>query len=104
MKENQKNRIDSAITENDELALEISTAILNQIKLKLKVKVDDISSLTESKIASLSSSALKAKKLFDIVTPKTTSSPEDDEGFHRIMEMLDQVAAFKRDNPGFEFK
>ena len=102
MKENQKNRIDLAITENDELAMEISTAIMNQIKLMLKV--NNKSSLTESKMASLSSSALKAKKLFDNVTPKTTSSPEDDEGFHRIMEMLDQVEAFKRDNPGFEFK
>ena len=100
MKENQKNRIDSAITENDELAMEISTAIMNQIKHKFK----DKSSLTESKIASLSSSALKAKKLFDNVTPKTISAPEDNEGFHRIMEMLDQVEAFKRDNPGFEFK
>jgi hypothetical protein len=100
MKENQKCRIDLVITENDELAMEISTAIMHQIKHK----INDKSSLTESKIASLSSSALKAKKLFDNVTPKTISAPEDDEGFHRIMEILDQMEAFKRDNPGFEFK
>ena len=92
--------MDLAITENDELAMEISTAIMNQIKHKFKDKL----SLTESKIASLSSSALKAKKLFDTVTPKIISAPEDDEGFYRIMEMLDQMEAFKRDNPGFEFK
>jgi len=100
VKENQKNRIDLAITENDELEMEIGTSILNQINLKCK----DKNSLTLSEIASVMSSTLKAQKLLKNVTPKTTSSPEDDEGFHRIMEMLDQVAAFKRDNPGFEFK
>ena len=71
---------------------------------QIKHKINDKSSLTESIIASLSSSALKAKKLFDNVAPKTISAPEDDEGFHRIMEMLDQMEAFKRDTPGFEFK
>jgi uncharacterized membrane protein len=100
VEKNKKCRIDVAITENDELAMEISTAIMHQIKHK----INDKSSLTESKIASLSSSALKAKKLFDNVTPKTIPVPEDNEGFYRIMEMLDQMEAFKRDNPGFEFK
>ena len=100
MEKNQKCRIDIEITENDKLEMEIGTSILNQINLKCK----DKNSLTLSEIASVMSSTLKAQKLLKNVTPKTTSSPEDDEGFHRIMEMLDQVEAFKRDNPGFEFK
>jgi len=100
VEKNQKCRIDIEITENDKLEMEIGTSILNQINLKCK----DKNSLTLSEIASVMSSTLKAQKLLKNVTPKTTSSPEDDEGFHRMMEMLDQVAAFKRDNPGFEFK
>ena len=36
--------------------------------------------------------------------PVIAESDEDDnEGFRRTMEMLDQIAAFKRDTPGFEF-
>ena len=80
--------------------MEIGTSILNQINLKCK----DKNSLTLSEIASLLSSALKAQKLLKNITPKTISVPEDNEGFHRIMEMLDQMEAFKRDSPGFEFK
>ena len=100
MEKNQKCRIDIEITENDKVEMEIGTSILNQINLKCK----DKNSLTLSEIASVMSSTLKAQKLLGNVTSKTISAPEDDEGFHRIMEMLDQVAAFKRDNPGFEFK
>ena len=80
--------------------MEIGTSILNQINLKCK----DKNSLTLSEIASLLSSALKAQKLLKNITPKTISVPEDNECFHRIMEMLDQMEAFKRDSPGFEFK
>ena len=37
--------------------------------------------------------------------PAISESDEDDnEGFRRTMEMLDQIADFKRDNPGFDFK
>ena len=37
--------------------------------------------------------------------PAIAESDEDDnEGFRRAMEMLDQIADFKRDNPGFEFE
>ena len=37
--------------------------------------------------------------------PAIAESDEDDnEGFRRAMEMLDQIADFKRDNPGFDFK
>ena len=31
------------------------------------------------------------------------SDEDDNEGFRRTMEMLDQIAAFKRDTPGFDF-
>jgi|TARA_B110000503_G_C6760844_1_gene255381 alkyl sulfatase BDS1-like metallo-beta-lactamase superfamily hydrolase len=100
VEKNQKCRIDLEITENYKLEMEIGTSILNQINLKCK----DKNSLTLSEIASLLSSALKAQKLLKNITPKTISVPEDNEGFHRIMEMLDQMEAFKRDSPGFEFK
>ena len=100
MEKNQKCRIDLEITENYKLEMEIGTSILNQINLKCK----DKNSLTLSEIASLLSSALKAQKLLKNITPKTISVPEDNEGFHRIMEMLDRMEAFKRDSPGFEFK
>ena len=100
MENNQKCRIDLEITENYKLEMEIGTSILNQINLKCK----DKNSLTLSEIASLLSSALKAQKLLKNITHKTISVPEDNEGFHRIMEMLDQMEAFKRDSPGFEFK
>ena len=100
MEKNQKCRIDLEITENYKLEMEIGTSILNQINLKCK----DKNRLTLSEIASLLSSALKAQKLLKNITPKTISVPEDNEGFHRIMEMLDQMEAFKRDSPGFEFK
>ena len=37
--------------------------------------------------------------------PAITESDEDDnEGLRKAMEMLDQIADFKRDNPGFDFK
>ena len=37
--------------------------------------------------------------------PAIAESDEDDnEGFRRTMEMLDQIADFKRDNPEFDFK
>ena len=37
--------------------------------------------------------------------PEIAESDEDDnEGFRRAMEMLDQIADFKRGNPGFDFK
>ena len=37
--------------------------------------------------------------------PAIAESDEDDnEGFRKAMEMLDQIADFKRDNPGFDFK
>ena len=94
MKENKKYRTELEITENEELEMEIATAILNQIKLKLK----DDSSLTPSEIASLASSALKAQKLFKNVTPRLISSPEDTESFQRAMELLDEVADLKRRN------
>ena len=100
LKENKEYRTKLEITEIDELEREIATAILNQINHKFK----DKSNLTLSEIASLSSSALKAQKLKKNVTPRTISSPEENEHFHRIIEMLDQIKAFKRDNPGFEFK
>ena len=29
---------------------------------------------------------------------------DDNEAFRAAMDMLDQIAAFKRDTPGFEFK
>jgi hypothetical protein len=36
--------------------------------------------------------------------PAIAESGEDDnEGFRRALEMLDQIADFKRDNPGFDF-
>ena len=92
LKENKECRTKLEITEIDELEREIATAILNQIKLKLK----DENSLTPSEIASLASSALKAQKLFKNVTPKIISSPEDTESFQRAMELLDEVADLKR--------
>ena len=100
MEKNQKCRIDIEITENDKLEMEIGTSILNQINLKCK----DKNSLTLSEIASVMSSTLKAQKLLKNVTPKTTSSPEDNKSFYRAMEMLEQIEEFKRDTPGFEFK
>ena len=37
--------------------------------------------------------------------PAIAESDEDDnEGFRRAMEMLDQIADFKRDTPGFDFR
>ena len=37
--------------------------------------------------------------------PAIAESDEDDnEGFRKAMEMLDQIADFKRDTPGFDFK
>ena len=32
------------------------------------------------------------------------SDEDDNEGFRKAMEMLDQIADFKRDTPGFDFK
>ena len=37
--------------------------------------------------------------------PEVVETDEDDnEAFRSAMDMLDQIAAFKRDTPGFEFK
>ena len=100
MEKNQKYQIDVEITENDKLEMEIGISILNQINLKC----NDEDSLALSEIASVMSSALKAQKLLKNVTPKKISAPEDGEGFQKALEMLDQIAEFKRDTPGFEFK
>ena len=100
MEKNQKYQIDVEITENDKLEMEIGISILNQINLKC----NDEDNLTLSEIASVMSSALKAQKLLKNVTPKKIPAPEDDEGFQKALEMLDQIAEFKRDTPGFEFK
>ena len=100
MKKNQKYQIDVEITENDKLEMEIGISILNQINLKC----NDEDGLTLSEIASVMSSALKAQKLLKNVTPKKISAPGYDEGFQKALEMLDQIAEFKRDTPGFEFK
>ena len=100
MEKNQKYQIDVKITDNDKLEMEIGISILNQINLKCKAE----NSLTLSEIASVISSALKAQKLLKNVTPKIIPAPEDDEAFQKAMEMLDQIAEFKRDTPGFEFK
>jgi hypothetical protein len=77
---------------NDEAAMEIAKEIFNQIELKL----EDEDNLTPHAIASLTSSALKAQKLFKNVTPVSVSAPMNSESFQEAMELLDEVADLKR--------
>ena len=100
LKENKEYRTKLEITEIDELEREIASGLFNQINHMLK----DEGSLAPSAILALASSALKSQKFYENIAPKSSSSKESDEGFQEIMKMLDQVAAFKRDTPGFKFK
>ena len=100
LKENKEYRTKLEITEIDELEREIASGLFNQINHMLK----DEGSLAPSAILALASSALKSQKFYENIAPKSISSKESDKGFQEIMKMLDQVAAFKRDTPGFKFK
>ena len=100
LKENKEYRTKLEITEINELEREIASGLFNQINHMLK----DEGSLAPSAILALASSALKSQKFYENIAPKSISSKESDEGFQKIMKMLDQVEAFKRDTPGFKFK
>ena len=67
--------------------------------------VNDIQFIQNKATSGLSLILDKAIECLHRNLPAIAESDEDDnEGFRRTMEMLDQIADFKRDNPGFDFK
>ncbi len=76
---------------------EINTMIINKIKIELE---KDLSPNELNSIARLALAFQKEVK-DEIVDEQVDKRSR--EGFEKAMSMLDQIADFKRDNPGFDF-
>ena len=100
-----------------ELSEEIKEArkhdIFNDIELIHNKATQGLSLILDKAISCLEKQVLKPRDLYNLTQtviacyknlPQIVETDEDDnEAFRNIMDMLDQIAAFRRDNPGFEF-
>ena len=77
---------------------EINTMIINRIKIELE---KDLSPRELNSIARLALAFQKEVK-DEVVNKKADKKSR--ESFEKLMSMQDQIAAFKRDTPGFDFK
>ena len=84
---------------------EINKSDINKINLMIlnKIKNQLESDLSPSQLNSIARLALAFQKEIasDIMDEK--QKEQEQESFKKIMKMLDQVKAFKRNTPGFEF-
>ena len=76
---------------------EINAMIINRIKIELG---KDLSPNELNSIARLA--LVFQKEVKDEIVDEQVEK-KSREGFEKAMSMLDQIADFKRDNPGFEF-
>ena len=109
---------DQRIAFRAELSEEIKKArkhdIVNDIEMIHNKATQGLSLILDKAINCLDNQILKPRDLYNltqtIITcyknlPEVVETDEDDnEAFRSAMDMLDQIAAFKRDTPGFEFK
>ena len=77
---------------------EINTMIINRIKIELE------KDLSPNELNSIARLALAFQKEIKDEGIDEQANKRSREGFEKAMSMLDQIAGFKRDNPGFDFK
>src|SRR6056300_24938 len=109
---------DQRIAFRAELSEEIKKArkhdIVNDIEMIHNKATQGLSLILDKAINCLDNQILKPRDLHNLTQtiiacyknlPEVVETDEDDnEAFRNAMDMLDQIAAFKRDTPGFEFK
>ena len=109
---------DQRIAFRAELSEEIKKArkhdIVNDIKLIHNKATQGLSLILDKAINCLNNDSINPRGLYNLTQtiiacyknlPEVVETDEDDnEAFRSAMDMLDQIAAFKRDTPGFEFK
>ena len=109
---------DQRIAFRAELSEEIKKArkhdIVNDIEMIHNKATQGLSLILDKAINCLDNQILKPRGLFNLTQtiiacyknlPEVVETDEDDnEAFRSAMDMLDQIAAFKRDTPGFDFK
>ena len=88
--------------------------IVNDIEMIHNKATQGLSLILDKAINCLDNQILKPRDLHNLTQtiiacyknlPEVVETDEDDnEAFRSAMDMLDQIAAFKRDAPGFEFK
>ena len=109
---------DQRIAFRAELSEEIKKArkhdIVNDIEMIHNKATQGLSLILDKAINCLDNQILKPRDLHNLTQtiiacyknlPEVVETDEDDnEAFGSAMDMLDQIAAFKRDTPGFDFK
>ena len=109
---------DQRIAFRAELSEEIKKArkhdIINDIEMIHNKATQGLLLILDKAINCLDNQILKPRDLHNLTQtiiacyknlPEVVETDEDDnEAFRSAMDMLDQIAAFKRDTPGFEFK
>jgi len=85
---------------------EISKSDINKMNKIIFEKINDQfdKDLTPSEFIATSRLALAFQKAVVVDLVDEEQQEQAREAFEQIMDMHDQMAAFKRDNPGFEFK
>ena len=76
---------------------EINTMIINKIKIELEKY------LSPNELNSIARLALAFQKEIKDEVVDEQVDKRSREGFEKAMSKLDQIADFKRDNPGFDF-
>ncbi len=77
---------------------EINAMVINKIKIELE------KDLSPNELNSIARLALAFQKEIKDEGTDEQAHKRSREGFEKAMSMLDQIADFKRDNPGFDFK
>ena len=77
---------------------EINAMVINKIKIELE------KDLSPNELNSIARLALAFQKEIKDEGTDEQANKRSREGFEKAMSMLDQIADFKRDNPGFDFK
>ena len=109
---------DQRIAFRAELSEEIKKArkhdIVNDIKMIHNKATQGLSLILDKAINCLDNQILKPRDLHNLTQtiiacyknlPEVVETDEDDnEAFRSAMDMLDQIAAFKKDTPGFDFE
>ena len=76
---------------------EINAMIINRIKIELE------KDLSPNELNSIARLALALQKEIKDKVVDEQADKKSRESFEKVMSMLDQIADFKRDTPGFDF-
>ena len=85
---------------------EINKSDINKMNKRIFEKINEQfdKDLTPNEFIATSRLAIAFQKAIAIGLVDEEQQEESRKAFNEIMGMLDQIAAFKRDTPGFEFK